>query len=159
MSIITARVSKTPLYATNEFFSVLAQQERQGAYIIMYMHVPFVNTKDIPSTYNLLSKKLPSVLKSQCFNDKHLPFGKEVRQTEFGHLFEHVLLEYLCILRSQDGSDAVFSGVTDWNWYQDPRGTFHITIHSGMEHADIFPKAFEKTKKLMELLLITHLKQ
>ena len=113
-----------------------------------------LTTSEIPFTDELLKQHLPNVLRTQCYNDDNLPFSVEVRNTEIGHLFEHVLLEYLCQLKIAKGAaQAEYSGRTKWNWVRDPRGTFSIRLSCGKKDADIFPLALEKTIELMKIVL------
>lgn len=113
-----------------------------------------VNTSHIPTIVQKLQKHLPNVLLTECFNEDGLPFYIEVQNTEIGHLFEHVLLEYLCQLKINKGFDeATFSGRTRWNWAKDPMGTFHIRLTCGIKDADILPLAVEKTIDLMKKVL------
>ena len=113
-----------------------------------------VNTTEIPSVYELLRENLPSVLLTTCYNDMNLPFEEEVRNTEIGHLFEHILLEYLCQMKIRKGARrATFAGRTKWNWSRDPMGRFHIHLTCGQNDSDILPEALEKTVSLMKLVL------
>jgi len=113
-----------------------------------------VNTKDIPSTISLLESYLPSVLYSTCFNDSGLPFAVEAQSTEIGHLFEHILLEYLCYFKLLEGvRSAEYSGVTQWNWEHDPWGVFHITINTGCADSEIFKKAMHQSILLLQIIL------
>lgn len=129
---------------------------KKGTKIIMKSNSDLLNTADLPYTYKILNRYLPRVLMSKCFNDKNLPFNIEVKSTEIGHLFEHILLEYLCQLKSMDGcSDAVFNGHTDWNWKKYPVGTFHITINTKENDYKILPEAIDKSVKLMKYILET----
>lgn len=113
-----------------------------------------VNTREYPATFSILQKLLPSILKSRCFNEDNIPFFEEVRGTEIGHLFEHILLEYLCELKLLKGySNVVFSGTTNWNWYREPRGIFHITIDCTDADWDIFPIALRKSVALLTLIM------
>lgn len=122
--------------------------------MIMVTHYPLINTQDIPHTKQFLKKTFPAVLHSECFNSQNLPFSKEVQQTEIGHLFEHILLEYLCYAKLKNGlSEVSFSGHTDWNWKKETRGTFHITIDIGIEDANILPSSIEKSISLLQNLI------
>ncbi len=113
-----------------------------------------VNTRSIPETYDILNTSLPQIFRSKCFNDDKLPFSKEVQSTEIGHLFEHILLEYLCDYKFTKGyNDAVFTGETSWNWKKDPYGTFHIRVNSAHDDIDIFQKALKKTIILVSLIM------
>lgn len=151
-----------PLYATiipsrlitTDYFSLTIQQESLATQIVMRLNLPIVNTREIPQTYSILKDVLPSVLRSECFNDENLPFRQEVRQTEIGHLFEHILLDYLCIYKIADGyKKASFRGETNWNWHEDTRGTFYIDISAGFTEQEIFAKALQKTIFLVKNIL------
>lgn len=120
----------------------------------MQLLIPQVNTRHFPLTRQLLQSYLPSIFRSTCYNDEDLPFHQEVACTELGHLFEHIMLEYLCILQLENGLDtASYEGQTNWNWIRDPRGTFHITIHTTEEEIPIFKEALTQTIRLMNILL------
>ncbi|GEM_PF-1137264 len=140
-------------HTVENLFSLAITQKESSTKIVM-QSTNLINTAEIPFIVDLLREYLPNVLLTQCFNEGNLPFTLEVRNTEIGHLFEHILLEYLCQLKIAKGfSEAEFSGRTRWNWIKDPRGKFHIRLNCGIEDADILPAAIEKTIELMKLLL------
>lgn len=135
-------------------FGLTIQHSDESTKIIMRLYTPFVNTKYIPQTYSVLKNQLPSILRSTCFNEYELPFHEEVKHTEIGHLFEHILLEYLCMLKLSSGhNEACFDGVTNWNWKKDPVGTFYIKVTAGFEERDIFPQALQKAIDLTKIIL------
>lgn len=139
----------------DDVFSLDIQRGKTKTTMYMQLFSSVVNTRNIPTVYPALKKLLPSVLVSKCFNDENLPFSLEVKATEIGHLFEHILLEYLCQARIQQGADkAIYSGSTSWNWHRDPRGTFHIVITSGIKDSEIFEEALIKTIQLTKFLLL-----
>jgi hypothetical protein len=141
-------------YFVENLFSLAIIQKQTRTKIIMDVLHHQINTKEIPSVADLLKKNLPSVLATTCYNDLNLPFDEEVRNTEIGHLFEHILLEYLCQNRLAKGAKrATFSGRTKWNWTRDPFGRFHIHLTCGKKDADILPIALEQTVGLMKILL------
>lgn len=143
-------------YHVEKLFSLEVMQKTTSTKIIMQSHHKHVNTGYIPFVDEILEKHLPTVLLTQCFNDENLPFAMEVKSTEIGHLFEHILLEYLCQIKIAKGAQsAVFSGKTSWNWLKDPRGKFHIRLTCGSRDADILPLALEKTIHLMKIVLGT----
>ncbi len=122
--------------------------------ILMRLHIPEVNTCDFPMTRQILSVYLPSIFASACYNDDQLPFSEEVARTEVGHLFEHILLEYLCIIKLENGLNAAtYEGVTDWNWVRDPKGTFHITIKAKSHELDVLNEALTRTITLTNVIL------
>lgn len=141
-------------YNIENNFSLFIRQNISSARIKMMMHSDPVNTADFPHTFDLLQNLLPSVLTTECFNDQNLPFYQEVKNTEIGHLFEHILLEYMCQLKIAKGhKSAVYAGRTKWNWERDPRGLFHININCTIKDADILPLALDKTINLMKIIL------
>ena len=140
-------------FNTKNNLSLLIKQEKNSARIQM-MISDSVTTADLPLTFQIIKTFLPSVLTSDCFNDLSLPFHKEIKNTEIGHLFEHILLEYMCQLKIAKGHrSAVFAGKTKWNWEREPMGTFHIHINCKPKDADIFPTALNKTIALMKMIL------
>jgi hypothetical protein len=155
MSILTAQVQKIKKETYNsEKFSLEITQKTSKTYITMYVKTPTVNTYAIPQTYTILANTLPSILRSTCFNDAQLPFFQEVLHTEIGHLFEHILLEYLCELKMENGyKDPIHNGVTEWDWLSDPRGTFHIKVDAGIEDTRLFFESLSHSISLLEEIL------
>ncbi|MDP3987685.1 MAG: hypothetical protein Q8P80_00915 [Candidatus Levybacteria bacterium] len=139
-----------------DFFSLTINKKRLKTLITMRLHTNTINTSEIPYTTSILEKFLPNVLKSVCYNDEKLPFHEEVKRTEIGHLFEHILLEYLCRFKASKGFKNVeFSGVTNWNWEKHPRGTFHIRINAASEIKNIFPQALLESSNLLRIIMET----
>jgi hypothetical protein len=155
MAILTAQpISNTLSYAVDDLFSLMVEHHAQNTRITMKLFTPTVNTRDIPWTYSFLKKNLPGILSAKCFNEENLPFAIEVRKTEIGHLFEHILLEYLCQEKLLKGYDrAMFSGNTKWNWKRDPWGMFHIYINMHASDTDIFPTALKKSIALLTMII------
>lgn len=153
MTYIPAQLT-TPLTYKTDLFSLRVEQKIETTTITMHLFTSIVNTFYLPHTVATLKTFLPSVLRSTCFNDNDLPFVKEAQQTEIGHLFEHILLEYLCEAKmTQEKSDISFSGVTEWNWNKDARGIFHITIDAGIEEKYLLEDALKKTIALTSRVL------
>ncbi len=126
--------------------------------IKMKLFTNYISTESLPNTYSTLEKFLPSILDSKCFNEDNLSFDEEVRATEVGHLFEHILLEYLTKLKLfYDNEDISFSGTTSWDWNRDEEGIFHIRINAGVREAHIFEEALEKSIRLINKIIKTHL--
>lgn len=148
---------ETQQFLVENLFSLDVIQKQTTTRIVMQMLYNQVNTRDIPHIVELLQAYCPNVLMTQCFNDDGFPFSVEVKHTEIGHLFEHILLEYLCQEKIAKGADeASYSGNTKWNWIKDPRGKFHIRLSCGMKDADILPTALTKTIDLMKIILAYH---
>lgn len=114
-----------------------------------------VTTATLPTTGQILGRNLPSIFTCKCFNDANKEFSQECQNTELGHLFEHIMLEYLCMEKIQEGSkDAVYEGVTKWNWEEDPIGTFYINIKIDERELDIIEKAFKRAIWLLNKILV-----
>lgn len=139
---------------SSPFFNLKIRQTRKVTLIDMQVFGPVVNTVDIPNTLNFLQSNYPNVLKTQCFNDKDLPFRIEVKATELGHLFEHILLDNLCALKIKKGaSSAVFNGTTSWNWKENPYGSFQIWIDIGKKDLDLLIEGLKITIGLTKSLI------
>ncbi len=137
----------------NNLFALNINQKKLTTDIVMQLFTSRATTQHFPRTLSVLEKYLPSVLKSKCFNYNNYSFSKEVQQTEIGHLFEHILLEYLSYYKNLKGSGVVYNGVTEWNWKKDAVGTFHINIDAGYEDKEVFNLALEKSMILISKIL------
>lgn len=141
-------------YHNSDLYSLAVKQTSSETKIIMTLTQGTLNTRELPYTVACLKKMLPSVLRSTCYNEENYPFSKEVQHTEIGHLFEHVLIEYICLLKVEHGYDDVeVSGLTKWNWILHPKGTFHITVSAGVEDMRYFAEAMQKTIELTNMIL------
>jgi len=120
----------------------------------MQFKTPSFTTQEHYNVLCFLKEKLPSIFLSTCYNDRKLPFKQEVKNTELGHLYEHVLLEYIALLhfaRTHVGRD--FIGSTSWDWRKNDRGSFQITINVGKTDENTLTEALTLTNHLMEALL------
>ena len=73
-----------------------------------------------------LFKMFPRMAAQRCCNDGGYSFRREAQATEIPHVFEHLILEIQDQVRR--GSGAALAGETQWNWTQDPRGRFYVTV-------------------------------
>lgn len=73
-----------------------------------------------------LFKMFPRMAAQRCGNDHDYCFRREAQSTEIPHVFEHLLLEIQDQVRR--GAGAALAGETHWNWTQDPRGRFYVTV-------------------------------
>ncbi len=151
-----------PFIATQQRVSVQKTQsfrlsvdwKKDKTIITMSLFADHVTTKHMPHVLSVLRKHLPTILRSTCFNEEDIPFSEEVRATELGHLFEHILLEYLCKEKIRLGcQEAIFSGITKWDWNRYPYGTFHIHITIPYEDRIFFAQAFQKATQLFTIIL------
>lgn len=121
----------------------------------MQLHTEYVTTEKITNTYRILEDHLPSILCSDCYNKSNLPFKYEVKKTEIGHLFEHILLEHLSLVTfNKTNTSKKYSGMTSWNWKNEKRGIFHIQIDIALTEKDLFINALKKSIQLLEKILI-----
>ena len=138
-------------------YTLAVKNSKSRILITMCMQKSIIHTSYLPQTHYILKSNLPQVLQSLCFNDSNLPFDLEVKDTEIGHLFEHVLLEYLCDLKIKNGhKEASFKGVTNWNWKIDAKGTFHIQIQIQPYDIEYFQEALEKSVALLNKILLSN---
>lgn len=140
---------------TSSSFKLSLKQTKQTIIITMHIDRKDVTTTHMPYVSSLLKRELPTILRSKCFNEGNVPFYKEVLSTELGHLFEHILLEYLCMAKIGMGfKEAIFSGITKWDWNRDPYGTFRIEIDVEKSDLVFLTPALKKTIHLFENILI-----
>ncbi len=136
------------------FFNFSYRHRIQTLKISMKCHTNNLTTQQLPLTTKILKQNLPSVLLTSCFNSEGLSFQKEVKKTEIAHLFEHLLLEYLCLEKITQGhSSASFSGRTHWNWIKFPRGSFFISITIEKTDLKFLPQSLSKSVVLLEKIL------
>jgi hypothetical protein len=138
----------------SSLFNLSLKHSIQTLRIVMDCRTSLLTTRFLPKTHKILKKVLPSVLLTECFNEENLPFSIEAKNTEIAHLFEHILLEYLCLEKIAKGfSSASFSGRTHWNWIKYPKGSFFITITMEKTDLTFLPSALEKSITLLEKIL------
>lgn len=150
-------VSTSTHYSINEFptYNLVIQQKKTCCNLHMTMKIPCINTRELPHTFAILKRELPSILNTTCFNEFNIPFREEVKHTEMGHLFEHILLEYLCLNKLADGHNrAVYNGNTSWNWVKEKRGLFHIVVDVPASDKKYLEAALHQTHTLMSKLLL-----
>lgn len=136
-------------------FSLDLSETKFGVRLTMALCTESLTTRFFPGTYLILSQHLPRIFKSRCFNQGNLPFCREVQDTEMGHLFEHILLEYLCELKiSRGASRAIFRGETWWDWRVSRRGTYFIDIQSFSLDKKLFNEALRKSIKLFNIIIM-----
>lgn len=127
---------------------------KNSARICLQVSPQLLYTSQLTATLKVLRKHVPSIFTCECFNEDGHPFKEEVKNTELGHLFEHILLEFLCKEKLHHGCDfADFSGVTNWNWKRDPRGTFHIHIKVNKEESAYFYAALKSAIDILNLII------
>jgi hypothetical protein len=142
-----------PAYQSSNF-SLITLLQHESVRFCLQIHNHTVNTRSLPHTFSLLQQNCPQVLDSECFNNQNLAFDEEVKATEIGHLFEHILLEYLCQEKEAAGfSNLSFSGRTNWNWDRSPYGCFHISIQLPWLDHPFLESALFKTILLTEKIL------
>lgn len=133
----------------------VTNQTPREANITMLLETPHYHTKHLPLTHSILENILPQILHNECFNDSNLPFKEEVKNTEIGHLFEHIILEYLCQIKVKNGHrKASFAGVTEWDWKRDTKGTYHIKIKMNKKDKIFFESALNESINLLNKILI-----
>ncbi len=137
------------LWYQDQNFSISGTFGKRG--VVMYLQTSRIyRTDSLSGIVELLQWRLPSILRSTCFNDQGFAFEQEVQNTEFGHLFEHILLEYLCKAKITFGArKAVYRGRTSWNWPKQEEGVFKIYVNAYVEDKILFLKALGESIVLM----------
>ncbi len=145
---------KPAIYSLNKRYFFTIYKKPRNIKIVMECVTSVVNTSQLPDTYSVLEAFLPSIFTSKCFNDDGLAFCQEVKKTELGHLFEHIMLEYICQEKIALGASRFsVSGFTDWNWRRDSFGTFNIIIKVGKSDYNAFMRALERSIELLDVIL------
>lgn len=121
---------------------------------VMCPHPDYLTTKSYSNVSSDLDTHLPVIFKCQCFNSTGKTFRDEVTDTEMGHLFEHILLEYLCDVKAESGQKKVqHYGRTYWNRPHQEEGTFVIHINATDSDLGHLDTALARTHDLMSRLL------
>lgn len=142
------------IYREPQFFELQTTHKKNTTHLRMHVFTTYLTTRDLHYTLPLLREYLPSIFSSQCFNDLGLSFAKEAEATEIGHLFEHIILEYLCQLKIASGhNEALYSGKTSWNWKKDPTGVFHIVLNVAYTERELVYMAISKSILLLKKIL------
>ena len=142
------------------YFDLSLQESTSTIAITLHIQGDKMTTAHMPYLQRVLKGELPTILRAKCFNEKDIPFHKEVLCTELGHLFEHILLEYLCIAKIRIGcQEAIFSGITKWDWNKDPYGTFHIDLDIEKDDVIFLTLALQKTTHLFQKILLLSMKE
>jgi len=67
---------------------------------------------------------LPGLRGHRCDNGAGLTFAEEMADTELAHLLEHVAVELMAL----SGSPVTLAGRTEWDFWRDGRGVFHVLL-------------------------------
>lgn len=145
----------TPLVYKCDRFAVWQIQRNNEIVLIQKIFHPVIHTSDLPLTYGLLDQKIKSVFYNECFNSYKLPFKVEVQATEIGHLFEHLILEYLKIIAENKGLSVCFSGETSWDWQKLGYGVFRIDLNLPV-CVEFLPRAVKDAAELLNRLYTIH---
>jgi len=136
-------------------FKLYVKNNSKSTRIKMDSETKKIYTKDLLKTTALLKRFLPSIFHCECFNYGNKTFLEEVQNTELGHLFEHMILEFLCLKKIENGHEnVVFEGRTSWNWIKDKSGIFYIDINAGISDIEIFNDALTKSVNLVAAIVL-----
>lgn len=122
----------------------------------MFLLSMYTYTSSYPRTVNILKKKLPSILNCQCFNELSLPFSEEVKNTEIAHLFEHIMIENVCIygLKHTQLDQLISSGRTSWIKKDLDKKHFRIELLANYMDKRIFEESLFDSINLLEEIVI-----
>jgi hypothetical protein len=114
----------------------------------------FCSTSQFPQLSNDLRVLLPEIMVAQCDNAKDLPFCEELKETQTAHLFEHMVLEYLCKLRLRCGfGEASYEGRTFWDTLIATGENSLIAISRHGESKQEFAEAVTLSQQLLTQLI------
>jgi hypothetical protein len=114
----------------------------------------FASTTQLPTLQSDIRTLLPEILVAACDNPDNKPFFKEMLDTQTAHLFEHMVLEYLCKLRLNEGaSEASYEGRTFWDARRPTGEESTIAVSRQGESKSQFMRAVRLSSKLLNTLL------
>lgn len=142
-----------PPVLPSSYFTLNYRSSENLTLINMQLLTKEVTTIHFPKTNLILNEFLPTIFKHKCFNYKKRSFYTEAKQTEIGHLFEHIILEYLLTLSATLKKKPVFRGKTNWDWTKKSWGSFDIYLNVGQPDQKIFELALAKSIFLINLIL------
>jgi hypothetical protein len=139
---------------TTSDFLLTGSTDSTGTHLCLRVLDSHINTQSFPSTFSVLQQQIPDIFEARCFNDASLPFHEECKHTELGHLFEHIVLEFLCEEKLNTGvTEASYSGETSWDWDRDQTGTFHISITAGMSDFSFLQRALVRANAIVSTIV------
>lgn len=114
-------------------FSLLVTTFHSKTKIEMKVLNGIVKTRNLQKLNEVLGEHVPTIFESKCINKNGLTFEAEVADTQIGHLYEHMVLEFLCQIKVANGYNrAIYSGLTSWNLQAQDRGCFNISLNAGV---------------------------
>lgn len=139
---------------TTKHYNLEIQNQASKVIITMKLADGEVDTTGyFPKTTDILKEQIPSVLLTRCFNDAGLTFDQEVKMTELGHLFEHILIDKMCLEKAKMEGEVTISGVTSWDWHAYGRGCFHIEIQANDTDQELLNQALPFTMNVIDSIL------
>lgn len=134
-------------------FDLEIKYGRKEIFLAQSLHGNNISTKYYPNTLDILNQMIPSIFDNICFNPNSNSFADEVKDTEIGHLLEHLIIENLRISYQKQNSLHTFSGETNWNWEEEPFGKFNIYIKKTNVNRDRLTLALLDSIKILEIIL------
>jgi hypothetical protein len=126
--------------------------------LVLKLHINSEIAQDIytsyyPRTFSTLRKVMPKVLTTECFNEAGKPFCQEVKNTELGHLFEHILIQKMTDIKKYRNELQIFDGMTSWDWNADRYGSFDIWVSGRVTDLVAFFMAVTQTIEVFNQIL------
>ena len=136
-------IEKTP-------FSLHVKVHKNHSRIIFKADKNYLYSKNLPGTLPILKKNLPAIFFTKCINDNNYCFEEEAKNTEIAHLFEHIILTYLCLRKKiQEQNDFLYKAKTSWNWEKNEIGNFEIDLNVGLDEEKGLLWAIGKSRTLL----------
>ncbi len=105
-------------------------------------------TCDMPGALSVLKREIPTIFDNKCFNDTGKTFYEEAKNTQTAHLFEHIILENMCLAKIKYADSAAYNGKTFWDKYAKDK-CYQIRLSVPLVDWPIFINAFTKSISLV----------
>ncbi len=136
------------------FTFALADNTSDYWVVHFWIHPSLRTTEPLTALKKEIPKLLPQILMAECDNPAGLPFCQEIYTTETAHLFEHILLEYLCKIKLEQGeTEASYDGRTFWDAHETKGEQFTICISKEGESFTQFTSALRLSSALLTTVI------
>ena len=143
------------MFGQSQAFIVHYVKPTKKFWVLQFTIMPSLSsTSQFPQLVEDLRVLLPEIMVAQCDNPNNIPFCEEMKETQTAHLFEHVILEYLCKLRLRSGfGEASYEGRTFWDTTKAPGENSMIAISRQGESQSVFEEAVTLSIILLKQLI------
>lgn len=143
------------MHHKQHFFSVYYLQPHADYWLLQFsVNSDYCSTSQFPALQSDMRTLLPEILVAECDNPNKLPFYEEMQSTQTAHLYEHMVLEYLCKLKLKKGArEASYEGRTFWDATQPTGEESTIAVSRQGESKSQFLQAVRLSSQLLTTLI------